>query len=124
MIPNLIFILFTFGWALAVQYGIDSSDFIIPVVMVLPFLAIIVPLLLFGLRPPANFLALPLKSTRHAPFPHLIIGTLLSGSSIFYLVLNGNSNSTYIVAGFLLIILGSCFTIYAHKHKVRPKVLV
>ena len=58
MIPNLVFILYTIGWAKTIQYGIESSEFMVAAAMLLPFLVLIIPLLLFGLHPPANFLAL------------------------------------------------------------------
>lgn len=124
MIPNFIFIGYVIGWAKALEYGIESSSYLISLVMVLPFLVIIIPVLLFGLRPSNGFLVLSLNSTDHAAISPLLTGSLLTSGSIFFFVIYGSSNVINIATTASLIIIGSCFTVYAHKHKVKPKILL
>lgn len=124
MIPNLIFILYLFGWAKVIQLGIEASDYIISAAMLLPFLAIIVPVLIFGLRLPPSYLVASTNSIAHARVPVVLLGSLFSAIPVFYLVLFESLSLVSIALSFGSVIIGSCLVVYAHKHKVKPKVLI
>lgn len=124
MIPNLIFIIYVFAWACAIRFQPLEPNYIIASVMVVPFLAAIFPMLLFGARLPPGYERTSIREVNHAPIKFIVPGTLLSGAPIFYLVNSNLPTSIDFLLGGLSIVIGSYLIVYAHKNKVKPKVFL
>ena len=124
MIPYVIFIVYVFAWACAIRFNPLEPDYIIASVMVVPFLAAIFPLLLFGTRLPPGYERTSMREVKHAPLKFIVPGTLFSGSPIFYLVSSNFPTSIDFLLGGLSIVIGSFLIVYAHKNKVKPRIFL
>ncbi len=124
MIPNVIFVVYVFAWACAIRFKPLEPGYIIASVMVVPFLAAIFPLLLFGTRLPPGYERTSIREMKHAPLKFIVPGTLFSGSPIFYLVNSNSPTSIDFLLGGLSIVIGSWLIIYAHKNKVEPRIFL
>lgn len=124
MIPNIIFISYILIWAGAIKLNPFEPDYIIACAMVLPFVAVIFPVLLFGVGLPPGYLRLSMHNFKHAPLKFVLVGAVLNSAPIFYIVITEKFNLAELGMCIISIIIGSSLVVYAHKNKVKPRLVL